>query len=62
MVLIDTGGDLYGYQSDISRTFTYPIGSYTAEQNSWWQTVRDAQQAALDVWCPFPARRAKPTW
>ena len=49
MVLIDTGGDLYGYQADISRTFTYPIGSYTEEQNAWWTTVQQAQLAALQV-------------
>ena len=49
MVLIDTGGDMYGYQSDISRTFTYPIGSYTQDQLAWWTTVYNAQQAALQV-------------
>jgi len=47
MILIDTGGELHGYQSDISRTFTFPIGKYTAEQRDWWELVKAAQNASF---------------
>jgi len=47
MILIDTGGELHGYQSDISRTFTFPIGQFTAEQHDWWELVKAAQNASL---------------
>jgi Xaa-Pro dipeptidase len=50
MVLIDTGGELHGYQADISRTFVFPLGSTpTDEQRAMWQAVKDAQDAALQV-------------
>jgi len=47
LVLIDTGGDLHGYQSDISRTF--PFEGYSDWQEHMWNTVRQAQQAALEA-------------
>lgn len=47
LILIDTGGDLHGYQSDITRTF--PFEGYSEWQNKMWNTVRAAQQAAFDA-------------
>lgn len=47
LILIDAGGELHGYQSDISRTF--PFGGYSAWQEDMWTTVRRAQQAALEA-------------
>jgi len=47
LVLIDTGGELDGYQSDISRTFSWPYGVYSPDQLYWWDTVHLAQEAAL---------------
>lgn len=46
LILIDTGGELHGYQSDITRTF--PFGPYSEWQENMWNAVRRAQQAALD--------------
>jgi len=46
-VLIDTGGELHGYQSDITRTF--PFRGYSQWQENMWNTVRAAQQAALNA-------------
>jgi len=48
LVLIDTGGELRGYQSDITRTFPYPTGAYSEWQDHMWNAVRKAQQAAID--------------
>ena len=45
MVLVDTGGSLHGYRSDITRT--WPVGDASDEAMRAWETVRRAQQAAL---------------
>jgi Xaa-Pro dipeptidase len=50
LVLIDTGGELHGYQSDITRTF--PFGNYADWQETMWTTVRKAHQAALEAIVP----------
>ena len=44
-VLIDTGGSLHGYRSDITRTFV--IGEPSAALRRAWDTVASAQRAAL---------------
>ncbi|KAF9935458.1 hypothetical protein FBU30_000056 [Linnemannia zychae] len=55
MILIDTGAHLHGYQSDITRTFWAERG-HSKEANDElekvWETVKNAQQAALDVFKP----------
>ncbi|KAL6706738.1 hypothetical protein ACN47E_005280 [Coniothyrium glycines] len=51
-ILIDVGAHLYGYSSDVSRTFYPPFTaesmatSNTTEQRDVWQLVLDAQVAA----------------
>lgn len=45
MVLIDTGGQLEGYLSDITRTFVY--GSIHARQRQFWDIEQEAQAAAF---------------
>jgi Xaa-Pro dipeptidase len=45
MVLIDTGCDLQGYKSDITRTYVF--GDPTARQRRIWQLEKDAQAAAF---------------
>jgi Xaa-Pro dipeptidase len=46
LALLDCGGELEGYQSDITRT--YCIGAKASErQQSVYRVVRDAQKAAL---------------
>jgi len=47
LVLIDGGGRLHGYSSDITRTAVF--GEPTAKQRRLWQLVRDAQQAAFEI-------------
>lgn len=47
LILIDTGGELKGYQSDITRTF--PFGGYSQWQKEMWYATRAAQQAALNA-------------
>lgn len=44
-VLIDTGGSLHGYRSDITRTFV--VGEPSAALRRAWDTVAAAQRAAL---------------
>lgn len=44
-VLIDTGFQLHGYHSDITRTF--PHGKHTQRQESMWNLERQAQLAAF---------------
>ncbi|MBL8860059.1 MAG: aminopeptidase P family protein [Planctomycetes bacterium] len=46
VVLIDTGGALHGYQSDITRTWVFGAAP-ELEIERVWHTVRDAQSAAL---------------
>jgi len=45
LVLVDTGGDLHGYQSDITRTWS--LGAVSAEKRRVFDTVLRAQDAAL---------------
>jgi Xaa-Pro dipeptidase len=45
LILIDTGGDLHGYQSDISRTWAF--GEVPAQGRRAFDAVRRAQAAAL---------------
>eukprot|EP00007_Cunea_sp_BSH-02190019_P003431 CAMPEP_0174247668 /NCGR_PEP_ID=MMETSP0417-20130205/42691_1 /TAXON_ID=242541 /ORGANISM="Mayorella sp, Strain BSH-02190019" /LENGTH=581 /DNA_ID=CAMNT_0015327529 /DNA_START=29 /DNA_END=1774 /DNA_ORIENTATION=+ len=47
LALIDTGGELLGYQSDISRTFALGELSNQTQLNAWL-TVQQAQRSALD--------------
>lgn len=45
MVLVDMGGTLNGYQSDITRTYVF--GTATPRQRQLWQVERAAQAAAF---------------
>ncbi|MBL8692952.1 MAG: aminopeptidase P family protein [Planctomycetes bacterium] len=45
LALLDTGGELDGYQSDITRTFS--AGEPTPRQREVYRCVRNAQKAAL---------------
>lgn len=57
LVLIDTGGTLHGYCSDITRT--WPCGSPTDEARRAIETVYAAQSAAFEVLGPgVPCARA----
>jgi Xaa-Pro dipeptidase len=47
VVLLDCGGDVHGYKSDISRTFVY--GTPNAEQRKVWQQMREGQQIAIET-------------
>ncbi len=46
-LLIDFGAEVQGYRSDITRTFV--IGAATTAQRDFYQTVLQAQQAALQL-------------
>ncbi len=48
VVLVDTGGALHGYQSDITRTWVFR-GTPTTEVRSAWNAVRDAQRRAFET-------------
>ena len=45
MVLIDTGATLYGYNSDITRSYVF--GEPTVRQRELWSLEQDAQAAAF---------------
>ncbi len=47
VVLVDTGCQLHGYISDITRTYVY--GEPTARQQEIWDLEKAAQQAAFDA-------------
>ncbi|MBT8766265.1 M24 family metallopeptidase [Metapseudomonas boanensis] len=47
MVLIDTGCQLHGYQSDITRSYVF--GTPSERQRSFWNTEKAAQQAAFEA-------------
>jgi Xaa-Pro dipeptidase len=47
LVLVDTGGALFGYRSDITRT--WPVGKPSDEARRAWDTVHAAQSAALEA-------------
>ncbi|MEM7153112.1 MAG: Xaa-Pro peptidase family protein [Myxococcota bacterium] len=46
VVLVDTGGSLHGYRSDITRTWVY--GTPSDEVRTAWATVAEAQRRALE--------------
>jgi Xaa-Pro dipeptidase len=48
VLLMDVGASLHGYQSDITRTFVFD-GVPSAEVQSAWNAVRDAQRRAFDL-------------
>jgi Xaa-Pro aminopeptidase len=48
LVLIDTGGQLYDYQSDTTRTFFIDPAAVNHTIKAAWRTVHNAQQAVLD--------------
>lgn len=50
LVLVDTGGGLHGYRSDITRT--WPVGNPGDEPRRAWEAVRAAQSAAMEVIAP----------
>ncbi len=47
MVLIDIGGFVHGYRSDVTRTFVF--GEPTVRQREIWTLEQRAQQAAFDA-------------
>lgn len=47
MVLIDTGCQLHGYLSDITRTYCF--GEATEKQQTLWQAEKEAQLAAFNA-------------
>lgn len=47
IVLIDTGCQLEGYNSDITRTYVF--GDANERQKAMWQIEKDAQKAAFDA-------------
>ncbi|MDO6426963.1 Xaa-Pro peptidase family protein [Thalassotalea sp. 1_MG-2023] len=47
MVLIDTGYQLHGYNSDITRSYVF--GEATDKQRKMWQVEKDAQIAAFNA-------------
>src|SRR6185503_20148371 len=50
-ILVDTGGALHGYQSDITRSWSFGP-PHDAEFTRAWQAVRAAQQAAFERMAP----------
>lgn len=47
VILVDTGGALHGYQSDVTRTWA--VGTPAPDVRAAWEAVRKAQQAALSL-------------
>ncbi|RYV00839.1 X-Pro dipeptidase [Shewanella sp. OPT22] len=47
IVLIDTGCELHGYHSDITRTYVF--GEASARQREIWQVEKQAQQAGFEA-------------
>jgi len=47
VILIDTGCSVYGYQSDISRSWVF--GEPSTRQRALWNTVKRGQQLALET-------------
>ena len=50
LVLVDTGGSLHDYQSDITRTWS--LGAPGPEVERAWSVVRDAQLRAFETLAP----------
>ncbi|SAL98915.1 hypothetical protein [Absidia glauca] len=48
LILIDAGGKLYDYQSDVTRTFFIDPAAANHTIKAAWRSVRNAQQAVLD--------------
>ena len=48
VILIDTGGDLHGYQSDNTRSWVFDA-TPSEHQARIWHAVHDAQRAAFDA-------------
>ncbi|KAI1794518.1 Creatinase/aminopeptidase [Ganoderma leucocontextum] len=46
-ILIDTGGSLHGYRSDVTRTFALPGSEIPLRYQALWYTVHAAQDAAI---------------
>ncbi|KAI0362285.1 peptidase M24 [Trametes cingulata] len=46
-VLIDCGGSLHGYRSDVTRTFALPDSTVPLRYQALWRIVHAAQQRAL---------------
>ncbi|TBU35812.1 Creatinase/aminopeptidase [Dichomitus squalens] len=46
-VLIDTGGSLHGYHSDVTRTFALSDSEIPLRYQALWHTVHAAQRAAI---------------
>ncbi|EIW85418.1 Creatinase aminopeptidase [Coniophora puteana RWD-64-598 SS2] len=46
-VLVDTGGTLHGYSSDVTRTFALPDSTIPQAHIDLWHTVHTAQSIAL---------------
>ena len=55
-ILVDTGGELHGYQSDISRSWSFGAPP-SAEFARAWNAVRSAQRAAFERIAPGVACR-----
>lgn len=51
VLLIDTGGDLHGYQSDNTRTWVFGAAPDAGFERAW-HAVRDAQRRAFDALRP----------
>jgi Xaa-Pro dipeptidase len=50
LILVDTGGFLHGYASDITRTWAFPEpAAIDAERRRAWEVVREAQAAAIEL-------------
>ncbi|CAE6529494.1 unnamed protein product [Rhizoctonia solani] len=49
MVLIDTGGSLHNYQSDVTRTFALPGSVIPEDHIRIWETVSKVQAYAMSV-------------
>ena len=53
LILVDTGGFLHGYASDVTRTWAFPDPDAIDEKRQRaWQVVHDAQSAALEMTRP----------
>ena len=50
-ILVDTGGSLHGYQSDITRTWVFDAAP-SDEVARGWRSVRDAQRRAFEAIAP----------
>ncbi|OJT14606.1 hypothetical protein TRAPUB_8852 [Trametes pubescens] len=48
-VLVDCGGSLHGYESDVTRTFALPDSVIPLRYQALWGIVHAAQQTALEV-------------